>query len=82
MMFPGGKGVSIEEIRVADRSPLAGRTIAQLEYEHPRMPVVASKREPEEIAIAPEAQTQFLPGDLLTAIGADESLKRLAEMAI
>jgi voltage-gated potassium channel len=81
MVFPGGKGVSIEEIRVSGRSTLAGRTIAQLEHELVRMRVVALKRGTDEIAIAPEAHTQFHPGDLLIAIGADESLKRLAELA-
>ncbi|MGA2410725.1 MAG: potassium channel protein [Candidatus Binataceae bacterium] len=82
MVFPGGKGVSIEEIRISDRSALAGRTLTQLEHEHPRMRIVALKRGAEEITIAPEGHMPFQAGDLLVAIGADESLKRLAELAV
>jgi voltage-gated potassium channel len=44
IIFPGGKGVSIEEVRVADRSVLIARTIAQVEQDYPRMRIVALKR--------------------------------------
>lgn len=81
IIFPGGKGVSIEEVRVADRSVLIARTIAQVEQDYPRMRIVALKRGAEEITVAPEPQTQFQADDLLIAVGAEDSLKRLAEMA-
>ena len=82
IIFPGGKGVSIEEVRVLESSPLIARTIAQIEQEYPRMRIVAMKRGgSEEIAIAPEPQTQFETDDLLIAVGVEDSLKRLAEMA-
>jgi voltage-gated potassium channel len=81
IIFPGGKGVSIEEVRVADRSVLITRTIAQVEQDYPRMRIVALKRGTEEITVAPEPQTQFQADDLVIAVGAEDSLKRLAEMA-
>jgi voltage-gated potassium channel len=81
IIFPGGKGVSIEEVRVADRSVLIARTIAQVEQDYPRMRIVALKRGAEEIAVAPEPQTHFQADDLVIAVGAEDSLKRLAEMA-
>jgi voltage-gated potassium channel len=81
IIFPGGKGVSIEEVRVLERSPLITRTVAQVEHDYPRMRIVALKRGAEEITVAPEPQTQFQADDLLIAVGAEDSLKRLAEMA-
>jgi voltage-gated potassium channel len=81
IIFPGGKGVSIEEVRVLDGSPLITRTIAEAEHDYPRMRIVALKRGADEITVAPEAKTQFQSGDLLIAVGSEASLKRLAEMA-
>ena len=66
---------------MADRSVLIARTIAQVEQDYPRMRIVALKRGAEEITVAPEPQTQFQADDLLIAVGAEDSLKRLAEMA-
>ncbi|HUN59183.1 MAG TPA: potassium channel protein [Candidatus Binataceae bacterium] len=81
IIFPGGKGVSIEEVRVQEHSPLVACTIAQVEHDYPRMRIVALKRGLEEITVAPEPQTQFQSDDLVIAVGAEESLKRFAEMA-
>jgi voltage-gated potassium channel len=81
IIFPGGKGVSIEEVRVLPHSPLIARTIAQIENEFARLRIVALKRGAEEITIAPDPQTKFQPDDLLIAVGAEDSLKRLAEIA-
>jgi uncharacterized protein with PhoU and TrkA domain len=53
----------------------------EAEHELPRMRIVALKRGMEEIAIAPEPHTLFQVGDLLIAVGAEESVKRLAELA-
>jgi voltage-gated potassium channel len=81
IIFPGGKGVTIEEVRVLANSELLTRTIVEAEHELPRMRIVALKRGMEEIAIAPEPHTLFQVGDLLIAVGAEESVKRLAELA-
>jgi voltage-gated potassium channel len=69
----------LEEVRVPEQSPLAGRTIAALEHESDRVRIVALKRGSEPIAFVPEPQTQIEPGDLFVAIGARPSLSRLAE---
>jgi len=81
IIFPGGKGVSIEEVRVLPHSSLIARTIAQIENEYTRLRIVALKRGAEEITIAPEPQTKFQADDLLIVVGAEDSLKRLAEIA-
>ena len=81
IIFPGGKGVSIEEVRVLERSPLITLTVAQVERDHPRMRIVALKRGAEEITVAPEPQTQFQADDLVIAVGAKDGLRRLGEMA-
>jgi voltage-gated potassium channel len=81
IIFPGGKGVSIEEVRVLPHSSLIARTIAQVENEHMRLRIVALKRGAEEITIAPEPDTKFQADDLLIVVGAEDSLKRLAEIA-
>lgn len=81
IIFPGGKGVSIEEVRVLQQSRLIARTIAQIENEYTRLRIVALKRGAEEITIAPDPQTKFQADDLLIAVGAEDSLKRLAEIA-
>ena len=52
-----------------------------VEHDYPRMRIVALKRGLEEITVAPEPQTQFQSDDLVIAVGAEESLKRFAEMA-
>ena len=81
IIFPGGKGVSIEEVRVLQQSRFIARTIAQIENEYMRLRIVALKRGAEEITIAPDPQTKFQADDLLIAVGAEDSLKRLAEIA-
>lgn len=81
IIFPGGKGVSIEEVRVLQQSKLIARTIAQVENEYTRLRIVALKRGADEITIAPDPQTKFQADDLLIAVGAEDSLKRLAEIA-
>lgn len=62
-------------------SQLIARTIVQIEHDLPRMRIVALKRGTEEISIAPEPHTEFAAGDLLIAVGAEDSVKRLAELA-
>lgn len=81
IIFPGGNGVTIEEVRVSANCQLLDRTIVQVEHDLPRMRIIALKRDKVEISIAPEPHTQFEVGDLLIAVGAEDSVKRLAEMA-
>lgn len=74
-----GEEFSLEEVRVLARSPLAGKTVAVLEQEHERMRIVALKRGSDAISLIPGPQIEVQPGDLLIAIGARLSLRRLAE---
>jgi voltage-gated potassium channel len=81
IIFPGGKGVTIEEVRVLANGRLVGRTIVQVEHELPRMRIVALKSGSDEISVAPEPHKELQAGDLLIAVGGEDSVKRLAEMA-
>jgi len=81
LVLPGFRGeeFSLEEIRVLAQSPLAGKTVAALEQEHERVRIVALKRGADPISLIPSPQTEIHAGDLLIAIGALPSLRRLAE---
>jgi voltage-gated potassium channel len=70
--------VDLEEIRISRESPAAGKTIAALERENPRLRVVALKRNDQRLEMIPAAETKIEPDDLLVAIGESDSLKRLA----
>ena len=76
----GLEDVSLEEVQVPPRSPLAGQTIAAIERDRARVRIVALKRENEPIRLIPGADSIVQAGDLLIAIGAQSSLRRLAEM--
>jgi Trk K+ transport system NAD-binding subunit len=81
LLMPGfnPEEFGLEELRVPDRSPAAGSTIASLEHNSDRVRIVALKRGREPITFVPEPQTEVSAGDLLIAIGARLSLSRLAE---
>jgi uncharacterized protein with PhoU and TrkA domain len=74
--------VTLEEVRIEEGSRLVARSIELVERELPRMRVMALKRGTEELAVAPLRDTAFAAGDTILVVGSDESVKRLAEMAI
>ena len=79
LSVPGRESeVDLEEIRVSRASPAAGKTIAALERENPRLRIVAIKRNDQALEMIPAQETQIQAGDLLVVIGESDSLKRLA----
>jgi voltage-gated potassium channel len=78
---PGRAEMALEEMRLAERCALAGRTIADVEAEWPRLRVVALERDGEAIRIVPEPSAALAAGDLLIVIGEREALVRLAQAA-
>jgi len=79
LSVPGRESeVDLEEIRISRESPAAGKTIAAVERENPRLRIVAMKRNDEKLEMIPAPETRIEPDDLLVAIGESDSLKRLA----
>ncbi len=79
LSVPGRESeVDLEEIRISRESPAAGKTIAAVERENPRLRLVALKRNDQPLEMIPRAETKIEVGDLLVAIGESDSLKRLA----
>jgi voltage-gated potassium channel len=79
LSVPGRESeVDLEEIRVSRASPAAGKTIATLERENPRLRIVAIKRNDQKLEMIPAPDTQIEADDLLVVIGESDSLKRLA----
>lgn len=83
LVLPGlrGEEFSIEEVRVRDRSRLAGTTVADIEHQNERVRIVGLKRGLEPLSLIPGPQTEVRAGDLLIAIGALSSLRHLAEIS-
>src|SRR5262249_21131242 len=59
---PGRAGMALEEMRLAERCALAGRTIGDVEGEWPRLRVVALEREGQTIRIVPESSAALAAG--------------------
>jgi len=79
LSMPGRESeVDMEEIRISRESPAAGKTIAAVEQENPRLRIVALKRNDEQLEMIPAAETKVQADDLLVVIGESDSLKRLA----
>ncbi len=79
LSVPGRESeVDLEEIRVSRASPAAGKTIAAVERENPRLRIVAMKRNDQKLEMIPAPDTQIEANDLLVVIGESDSLKRLA----
>ena len=79
LAVPGRESeVDLEEIRISRESPAAGKTIAAMERDNPRLRVVAMKRNEERLEMIPGPETRIEPDDLLVVIGESDSLKRLA----
>ncbi|MBV8054950.1 MAG: potassium channel protein [Deltaproteobacteria bacterium] len=81
LLLPGlrPEEFGLEEVRVPEQSSITGSSIAALEHEGDRIRIVALKRGAEPMSFVPEPQTEVQPGDILVAIGARPSLRRLAE---
>jgi Trk K+ transport system NAD-binding subunit len=78
---PGRAELALEEMRLAERCALVGRTIADLEREWGRLRVVAIERDGRAIQVVPESSATLAEGDLLIVIGERETLVRLAQAA-
>jgi voltage-gated potassium channel len=73
----GDEEINLEEVTVPADSELCGKTIRQVELEDERLRVVALKRGSDPIVLIPTSATTIQPEDLLIAIGARASLRRL-----
>jgi voltage-gated potassium channel len=79
LSLPGHKqDVALEEVHVAGKSKLVGRTIAQIEEACARLRVVGVRRGDEDMRVVPETSTAIAADDLLVVIGAGDSLRQLA----
>jgi voltage-gated potassium channel len=78
LSVPGREEVDLEEIRISRGSAAAGKTIAAVEHENPRLRIVALKRNDQQLEMIPASTTRIEPDDLLVAIGEAESLRRFA----
>ncbi len=66
LSVPGRESeVDLEEIRISRESPAAGKTIAAVERDNPRLRVVAMKRNEERLEMIPGPETRIEPDDLL-----------------
>jgi voltage-gated potassium channel len=71
----------LEDVAVADRSPLVGRTLEDLQRElAPGVVVVAIRRE-QRLLVQPPPETPIQSGDELVAFGTPEQLKALEGVA-
>lgn len=78
LSMPGRESeVDLEEIKIFRESPAAGKTIAAVERENPRLRIVALKRDDKQLEMIPAPETPIRPDDLLVVIGESDSLKRL-----
>ena len=81
LAVPGRESeVDLEEIRISRESLAAGKTIAAVERENPRVRIVALKRNDQQLEMIPGPETKIEPNDLLVVIGESDSLKRLASV--
>ncbi len=79
LSVPGRESeVDLEEISISRDSRAAGKTIAAVERENPRLRIVALKRNDKTLELIPSGETQIEANDLLVVIGESDSLKRLA----
>jgi len=78
LSVPGRESeVDMEEMKISPESPAAGKTIAAVERENPRLRIVALKRNDKSLELIPAPETQIKSDDLLVVIGESDSLKRL-----
>jgi len=76
-----GPEVDLEQIVVAEGSPLAGKSLVEIEGLFPRLRIVALRRGEDRIRIAPTVDTPVQADDLLVVIGEREPLLELATRA-
>jgi voltage-gated potassium channel len=69
--------LQIEELRVGERSPLAGQTLADVHTGQIGIIVLAVKREGRPLAFKPASQERLAAGDFLIAVGENNNLKKL-----
>jgi voltage-gated potassium channel len=78
----GDLDLQIEEVRVTDRSQLAGSTLAESDLRH-RLGVIilAIRNEAQGLDFNPKADRKIAPGDFLIAMGDSQKLKSLETLA-
>ena len=70
--------LALEEVRVAERSVLGGRSLADAEIrQRCGVIVVAIKRGTGEMVFNPGPSEKIVPGDVLVAMGTEDNLKKL-----
>lgn len=78
----GDLDLQIEEVRVADRSKLAGATLAEADLRHHLgVIVLAIRSEAQGLNFNPQADRKIAPGDFLIAMGESQKLKHLESLA-
>lgn len=84
LLVPGRHPVefSVEEVKVAAGSRLAGKTIAAIEHESENIRIVALRHTDEAMVLVPSQQTEIQAGDLLIAIGSRANLSRLTASGV
>jgi voltage-gated potassium channel len=78
----GNLDLQIEEVRVADRSKLAGSTLAESDLRH-RLGVIilAIRNETQGLDFNPKPDRKIAPGEFLIAMGDSQKLKTLESLA-
>ena len=73
----GSEKVFIEGVEVGEGSPLAGRSLGQLELRRRFGITVIAARRGDELLVSPGPEFTPKPGDVLFVIGTEENLKRV-----
>ncbi len=78
----GSLDLQIEEVRVAERSKLAGHNLAEADVRHDLgVIVLAIRHEDGHLEFNPGPQRRIVPGDFLIAMGDSQKLKNLEGLA-
>lgn len=76
------QSIELEEIRIADGSPLVGRSVSEVEAELKDLHIVATKTEERGVALLPAAGvTTINAGEHLIVVGQSDALRSLARSA-
>jgi voltage-gated potassium channel len=77
----GALGLQMDEVRVSEGAPLAGRTLAESEFRQRFEAVVVAVIEPDEddMNFNPQADMRIQAGDVLVVLGNPDMIRRLEE---
>ena len=74
--------IGLEEVQVDVGSEIVGLPVLAIEREHPRLRIVALKRQSRSIELVPDPDEAVEAGDFLVVIGESDQLSRLARHAL